>query len=141
MLVMPHKSEQIRALADCDSFFASCEVARNPSLKGKCVCIGKEGDIITASTYEAKARGIKTGTPSREAKRLLGDDLVLIAPDMKFYGQMSQKIFSCLAEYVDQLEQYSVDEAFVALPSSFVEDEMTATLYVDYIQQKLYQRT
>ncbi len=30
-------STQRRALVDCDGFFAGCEVAKRPELRGKCV--------------------------------------------------------------------------------------------------------
>jgi nucleotidyltransferase/DNA polymerase involved in DNA repair len=56
MLMMPNKSTEVWALADCDSFFASCEVARNPALQGKEVCICRENDIVIACTYEAKKK-------------------------------------------------------------------------------------
>ena len=56
MLMMPNKSIDVWALADCDSFFASCEVARNPALKGKEVCICRDNDIVIACTYEAKKK-------------------------------------------------------------------------------------
>ena len=46
-------SKKLFAHIDCDSFFASCEIIKNPSLKGKYVCVGQ--DIIVAATYNAKA--------------------------------------------------------------------------------------
>ena len=46
---------------DGDAFFASCEVAKNPALRGKPVIVGKERGMATALTYEAKAMGIKRG--------------------------------------------------------------------------------
>jgi len=94
-----------------------------------------------ASTYEAKRLGVTTGTPSREAKRMLPKNAVFLPPDMGFYGRMSEKVFSCLAEYVDELEQFSIDEAFIVLPPSLAYDEFSASLYVDFVQQKLYKRT
>lgn len=46
---------------DADAFFAACEQARDPSLKGKPVVTGKERGIAAAMSYEAKALGIKIG--------------------------------------------------------------------------------
>jgi len=62
-------STKTYAHVDCDSFFASCEVFRNPKLEKKYVCVGSE--IVVAATYNAKRLGIKTGTPIWEAKRIL----------------------------------------------------------------------
>ena len=66
-------SQRIWTLADCDSFYASCEVARRPNLKGKPVCVCRDRDIVLAATYEAKALGVGTGTASRDAKKILGE--------------------------------------------------------------------
>ena len=46
---------------DCDAFFASCEQARNPLLKGKPVITGKERGIVSCASYEAKAKGVGRG--------------------------------------------------------------------------------
>lgn len=107
------RSTQRRALVDCDSFFAGCEVARRPELRGKCVCVARDEDIVLAATYEAKARGVKTGTPAREAKRILGNDIVLVKPDMAYYQQISKQVMALLAQEANDIEVYSIDEAFI----------------------------
>lgn len=45
-------SRKIFAHVDCDSFFASCEVLKNPALKYRYVCVGSE--IVIAASYNAK---------------------------------------------------------------------------------------
>jgi impB/mucB/samB family len=55
---------------DADAFFASCEQAVNPRLKGKPVVTGKERGIASAVSYEAKALGIKRGMTIREIKAI-----------------------------------------------------------------------
>ena len=44
---------------DMNSFFASCEVKRNPTLKGKKVIVGglSNKSIVSAASYEAKREG------------------------------------------------------------------------------------
>ncbi len=83
-------STSVYAHIDCNSFFASCEVLRNPALKGKCVCIGDQ--ISIAASYEAKKFGVKTGTPMWEAERILGERLIKILPDHKFYSDVSKRL-------------------------------------------------
>ena len=61
---------------DADAFFASCEQAVNPTLKGKPVVTGKERGIASVS-YEAKARGVKRGMTIREIKQLCPDAIHL----------------------------------------------------------------
>ena len=62
---------------DGDAFFASCEQAVNPTLKGKPVVTGKERGIASAVSYEAKARGVKRGMTIREIKALCPDAIHL----------------------------------------------------------------
>lgn len=54
------KSSSVYCLVDCDSFFAYCEVLRNPNLRGKPVAVSRDRDIVLAATYEAKKLGVKT---------------------------------------------------------------------------------
>lgn len=109
-MILPPQSQQIRALADCDSFFASCEVARNPGLQGLPVCVGR--DIVIAATYEAKAKWIKTGTPVWEAKRILWSRGVYCDTDFKLYFDKSKDVMNILRETCISVEPYSIDEAF-----------------------------
>lgn len=62
---------------DGDAFFASCEQARNPALRGKPVITGKERGIASSMSYEAKARGITRAMPIWEIKKLCPDAIVL----------------------------------------------------------------
>lgn len=62
-------SKKIYLHIDCDSFFAWCELLKNPKLKGKCVCVWHE--IILACSYEAKKLWIYTWMPVWEASRKL----------------------------------------------------------------------
>lgn len=112
-LPMFKTSKKIFAHIDCDSFFASCEVFRNPSLRGKMVCVGH--DIIIAATYNVKDLGIWVGTPVWEAQKILKWHGVFLPVDMKLYGQMSKKLMNFLKEYTQNVEVFSIDEAFVEI--------------------------
>lgn len=104
------KSNKVFIHVDYDSFFASCEILRNPSLKWKFVCVW--WDIIIACTYNCKALWIKTWTPIWEAKRILRDKWVYFTPDHAYYEENSQKIFKYLESNTLSLEPFSIDEAF-----------------------------
>lgn len=106
-------SKKVYCLVDCDSFYASCEILRNPSLAGKCVCVGRESDIILASSYEAKRYGVKTGTAARDAKKILGNKLVMIPPDFGWYSLVSQRLQDLLGNFWLGIEVFSIDECFV----------------------------
>ncbi|UFX82631.1 Y-family DNA polymerase [Candidatus Absconditicoccus praedator] len=110
------KSKQVWALIDCDCFFVSCEVLRNPKLKNKKVCVGK--DIVIAKSYEAKHFGVKTGTPIREAKPMLNNEGIFISPDHNFYNKVSKNLQNFLKNFFPKVEVFSNDEAFVDITNS-----------------------
>ncbi|MFN3740484.1 MAG: DNA polymerase IV [Thermodesulfovibrionales bacterium] len=97
---------------DADAFFASCEQAVNPQLKGKPVITGLERGIVAAASYEAKARGIKRGMRIGEVKRLC-PDAVILPSDYETYSLFSVRLFEILRRFSPQVEEYSIDEAFV----------------------------
>jgi len=103
------------AHVDADCFFASCELVRRPELAGKPLCVLSSQDAcIVAKTYDAKAAGIKTGMPVWEAKKLMPHAAYLPA-DFRFYGLLSEKMFSILRRFSPEVEVYSIDEGFLDL--------------------------
>ncbi len=128
-----HTSKEVYAHIDCNSFFASCEVLRNPGLKGKCVCVGDQ--IVIAASYEAKKFGIKTWTPIWEAERILGNKLVKKLPDHSFYREISERLMTYLNEKLGEIEVFSIDELFANVTnmaddySAFAEDLKKAILH------------
>lgn len=104
------KSKKVFIHLDCDSFFASCEILKNPALKWKHVCVW--GEIIVACTYNCKALGIKTGTPIWEAKKILKNHWVFLSGDHAYYENISDQLFNYLKNKVLSLEPFSIDEAF-----------------------------
>jgi DNA polymerase-4 len=99
---------------DADAFFASCEQAVNPSLKGKPVVTGKERGIASAVSYEAKARGVKRGMTIRDIKALC-PDAIHLPSDYETYSLFSQRMFAIVRRYTPDVEEYSVDECFCDL--------------------------
>jgi len=96
---------------DGDSFFAACEVAKNPALKGKPVVTGKERGIVSAATYEAKARGVTRGVSLQEAKRIC-PELIVIDSDYETYGLYSRRMYAIMRRYTPIVEEYGIDECF-----------------------------
>lgn len=99
---------------DADAFFASCEQAIHPELKGKPVITGKERGIVAAASYEAKARGVKRGMRLFEAKKVC-PDAVMLPSDYETYSLFSLRMFEILRRFSPDVEEYSIDEAFVDL--------------------------
>jgi DNA polymerase IV len=99
---------------DADAFFASCEQAIHPELKGKPVITGKERGIVAAASYEAKARGVKRGMRLFEVKKVC-PDVVILPSDYETYSIFSLRMFEILRRFSPDVEEYSIDEAFVDL--------------------------
>jgi DNA polymerase-4 len=102
---------------DMNSYCASVEQQANPFLRGKplgvCAYLSENGCII-ASSVEAKQRGVKTAMRVRDARRLC-PEILLVENEPAKYRSTTEKIFSILDEYTDELEPYSIDEAFLNL--------------------------
>lgn len=108
---------------DCNTYFASCEVATNPELEGKPVVVANDnengGGIILALTAEAKALGLKRGIPLFQVRSLLKlNNVVICQVDHKKYRRISRTIMDAVRQQdiVQDFVQYSVDEFFGTLP-------------------------
>lgn len=99
---------------DADAFFASCEQAVNPALRGKPVITGKERGIVAAASYEAKARGVERGMRLFEVKKVC-PDAVILPSDYETYSLFSVRMFDILRRFTPDVEEYSIDEAFADL--------------------------
>jgi DNA polymerase-4 len=99
---------------DADAFFASCEQAVHPELKGRPVITGKERGIVAAASYEAKARGVSRGVRLSDVKKLC-PDAVILPSDYETYSLFSVRMFEILRRFSPDVEEYSIDEAFVDL--------------------------
>ncbi|MDF8266233.1 DNA polymerase IV [Luteipulveratus flavus] len=104
------RSEASILHADLDSFYASVEQRDDPSLRGRPVLVG--GGIVTAASYEAKARGVRTPMSERRA-RLLCPDAVTVRPRMEAYSEASKAVFALFRDTTPVVEGLSIDEAFL----------------------------
>ncbi len=99
---------------DADAFFASCEQAIHPELRGRPVITGKERGIVAAASYEAKAKGVQRGMSLYEVKKVC-PDIVILPSDYETYSLFSVRMFEILRRFSPDVEEYSIDEAFVDL--------------------------
>lgn len=103
----------IIAVADCDSFFVSCEQNENPELWGKPVCVmGNNDRCIVARSAEAKKIGVRMGMPYFMAIKEF-PNVIYLSGHMDLYLKKSKEVMSVLREYIPEMEQYSIDEAFL----------------------------
>ena len=106
-----HSWPQAIVHIDGDAFFTSCEEAIHPELKGKPLITGGERGIVACASYPAKKMGIKRGVPLHEAKKIC-PGLIILPSDYETYSLFSRRMFAVMRRFTDQVEEYSIDEAF-----------------------------
>lgn len=105
-----------RAIAhiDGDAFFASCETALHPELRGRPVVTGRERGIVSSLSYEAKARGVRRGMMLSEVRRVCPDAVILVS-DYETYSLFSKRMFAVMRRFTASVEEYGIDEGFADL--------------------------
>ena len=106
-------------LVDVNNCFVSCERVFNRSLVGRPVAVLSNNDgCCVARSNEFKALGIPMGTPYFQLKdREKTGELVFCSSNYELYGDMSRRLISILRDEALDVEQYSIDEAFIVPPN------------------------
>lgn len=101
---------------DLDAFFVSVELLKNPSLKGKPLIVGGDGQrgIVAACSYEARKFGIQSAMPALTARRLC-PEAIFIRGSYEDYSRHSRWVTSIIAEAVPDFEKASIDEFYCDL--------------------------
>ena len=110
-------------LVDCNNFFVSCERVFDPRLNGKTVVVLSNNDgCVIARSNEAKAAGIPMGCPAFKIKEHTDPNQVIqLSARHILYRDLSNRVMHLMGEEVDNLQVYSVDEAFFKMPHEDVE--------------------
>jgi DNA polymerase IV len=106
------------AHVDLDAFFAAVEQRDRPELRGRPVIVGGGGPtdrgVVSAASYEARKFGVRSAMPLRTAGALCPEG-VFLPVDGRKYSAVSRQVMDVLRRYTPQLEQVSIDEAFLDL--------------------------
>lgn len=109
-------------IADCNNFFVSCERVFDASLYDRPVVVLSNNDgCVISRSEEAKQIGIPMAVPAFECEALFREHKVAIrSANFPLYGDMSQRVMKILREFngVEEVETYSIDEAFLDLPKT-----------------------
>lgn len=103
------------ALADVNSFYASCEKVFRPDLRNKPVVVlsNNDGCVIARST-EARALGIRMGVPWFQLKSVtFPEPVIAFSSNYALYASLSNRVMIHLEEMAPRVEQYSIDEMFL----------------------------
>lgn len=105
------------ALADVNSFYASCETVFRPDLRGRPVVVLSNNDgCVIARSAEAKKLGIRMGDPFFKMRDIFErHKIVTFSSNYALYADMSSRVMTVLEEMSPAVEIYSIDEAFMNL--------------------------
>jgi len=102
---------------DADAFFASVEQGFNPLLRGKAVIVGGKANqrgVVHTASYEARARGIRTGMPLFKAKAIC-PEAVFLKGNYEHYRAVSDALQEVYLQYTPKVEFTSLDDAYLDL--------------------------
>jgi DNA polymerase-4 len=101
---------------DLDAFFVSVERILDPSLNGKPVIVGGDPKygrgVVAACSYEARAFGLHSAMPIRQAYRLCPHGIYVHGHGEE-YTRFSKAVKNILEQYAPLIEQASIDEFYL----------------------------
>ena len=107
--------------SDLNNFFASVEIALNPSLKGKPLIVcgdpKERHGIVLAKNEEAKKFGIKTAETVYSALKKC-PDLQMVGSHFHEYKRYSQKVVEIYSRFTEKIEECSIDECSLDMTES-----------------------
>ncbi|WP_019378300.1 DNA polymerase IV [Virgibacillus halodenitrificans] len=116
MVVEHQNKRRVIFHIDMNCFYASVEMAYDSVLKGKALAIAGNPEerkgIIVTSSYEARAKGVKTTMPLWQARRLC-PELVVLRPNFDRYRSASKAMFKILSEITPIVQPVSIDEGYM----------------------------
>lgn len=104
-------------LVDIDAFFPQVEQILRPELRGRPVIVGgraTDRSVVASASYEARARGVRTAMPVRQAQRLC-PEAVFLRGDFHAYARFSHNMMEICRRYTPLVEPASLDEAYLDL--------------------------
>lgn len=115
-------------LIDCNNFFVSCERVFDPGLRTRPVVVLSNNDgCAVAMSNEAKALGIKRGTPLFKMRNTVeANNVAILSGNHRLYGDMSSRVMATISEVIPEIEVYSVDECFIRFDRWPVDDLVAA---------------
>lgn len=125
---------------DMDAFFASIEVRDDPQLAGKPVIIAdlKPRSVVATCSYEAREHGIHSSMSAKHAYHLCPNG-IFITPRISYYKTISQQIKEILLSITDNVEMFSLDEAYIDIRNNKI-NSTSAMDIANFIQDEIYKR-
>ena len=105
-------------LVDCDNFFVSCERIFQPHLKKRPLVVLSNNDgCVVSRSNEAKKALIPMCAPffkiAQDFKAIGG---IALSSNYELYADISNRLMTFLRQHFQEIEPYSIDEAFIKIP-------------------------
>ena len=104
-------------IADLDNCYCSCEKVFRPDLEGKPIVVLSNNDgCVVARSNEAKAMGIKEGTPYFQlAQQFPNQKIAVFSSNYELYGELTGRVVIISSKETPAYFRYSIDECFMYL--------------------------
>ena len=105
---------------DMDAFYASIEEREHPDLIGLPVIVGgtpRGRGVVAAANYAARAFGIHSAMPARQAAKLC-PNAVFLPTRIDYYAKVAEQIRDIFQAFTPHVEPLSLDEAFLDVRES-----------------------
>ncbi len=126
------------ALVDCNNFYVSCERVFQPQFQKKPVIVlsNNDGCVISRSD-EAKALGIAMGVPEFKIRNeIIEHQIAVFSSNYALYGDLSNRVMEVLRGFTPDIENYSIDEAFLNFKNTNTTDFETCGIQMKQRVQK-----
>ena len=121
---------------DLNSYFASVEQQLNPALRGQPVIVtpgDTDATCAIAASYEAKAHGVKTGTPVWRAKQMI-PGLKIVTARHDHYVEFHHIIMDEINRHLPIEQICSIDEVACRIPKRWREEDQLRKLVTEIKQ-------
>jgi DNA polymerase V len=121
-------------LVDCNNFFVSCErLFRCDLIHIPTVVLSSNDGCVISRSDEAKELGVPMGIPFFQIRDLVQKHRIAVfSSNFELYRDISDRVMEVVREEFDDVEVYSIDEAFFTLP------ERDAVACAKRLYQKIY---
>jgi len=127
-------------LVDAAHFYVSCERIFNAALHLKpTVVLSNNDGCIVALSPEARSLGLRRGQPLFQCQKIIrAHNVAVYSSNYALYENMSRRLVGVLAEFSPRIERYSIDEVWLELTDSGIEN---LTVFGHEVKEKVHQYT
>ncbi len=127
------------ALVDSNNFYAACEQSIDPSIANRPLIVLSNNDgCVIARNAKAKYLGVSMGQPYFKIRRQLEKiEAEVRSSNYTLYADISQRFMSIIEANCEELEVYSIDEAFIKVSRT---SDHNLMIWARRLREIIYQR-